>query len=467
MTDTLLDEAPAVVTAGIGLFDEALAAQAVHVTAVQWQPPAAGSEAALDTVLGDPRMPDANAEAARRLTTARPHWTGIARAGDVLGIGPGEFLHAGPPLAWADASGPMRGALLGAMVYEGLAGTVEEAERIAAGGGISLAPCHSRGAVGPMAGVVSPSMPVFVISELEFGGTSYCTLNEGLGKVLRYGAYDAEVIDRLRWLEKVLGPLLAKTVQRHGPVDLRSIIAQALQMGDEGHNRNRAGTSLLIREIVADLVEVDAPTADIAAAIRFINSNDHFFLNLTMPSGKAAADAARDIPGSTMVVAMARNGTDFGIQTSGTGDAWFTAPAPEVKGLYLSGYGPEDANPDLGDSTITETSGIGGFAMAAAPAIVRFVGGEVGDALRHTQSMYEITLAEHPMYQIPILAFRGTPTGIDATLVARTGILPVVNTGIAGRVPGIGQVGAGLVEPPMSVFVDAVRALAARAGPPA
>jgi hypothetical protein len=251
-------------------------------------------------------------------------------------------------------------------------------------------------------------------------------------------------------------------LQAHGPVDIYALIAQALQMGDEGHNRNRAGSSLFLRELAGDLVEVDAPTSQIAQVLRFINSNDHFFLNLVMPAAKAAADAARDIPGSTMIVAMARNGTEFGVQCSGTGDEWFSAPAAVPRGLFLPGYGPGDANPDIGDSTITETVGIGGFAMAAAPAIVRFVGGDVGDALGFTGAMYEITLAEHTAFQIPILEFRGTPTGIDATLVVRTGIVPAVNTGMAGRVAGTGQVGAGLVEPPMACFVAAVEALARR-----
>jgi hypothetical protein len=249
-------------------------------------------------------------------------------------------------------------------------------------------------------------------------------------------------------------------------VDVRNIIAQALQMGDECHNRNRAATSLLLREITPDLLESGARSADVVDVFRFINGNDHFFLNLSMPAGKLAADAARDIPGSTMVVAMARNGTEFGIQVSGTGDEWFCAPAPAVKGLYLAGFGPDDAGLDIGDSTITETTGIGGFAMAAAPAIVLFVGGEVSDALDNTLAMYEITLAEHPFYKVPILGFRGTPTGIDTTLVVRSGVLPAINTGIAGREPGVGQVGAGLVVPPMSVFVEATRALAQRSEMP-
>jgi hypothetical protein len=456
-----LDEPPVVVTAGVPLFAQALADQAAAPVEVDWAPPTAGTAADLATVAADRRVAAANAEAAHRLTTARPHWVDVVPASAALGLGPRDFLHAGPPVEWADAAGPVRGAIAGAIVFEGLADTVEEAERMAARGEISLAPCHSRHAVGPMAGVVSASMPVSVFEDSEYGVKSYCNLNEGLGKVLRFGAYSPEVIDRLRWMQRVLAPALAKTLAHRGPVDVPSLIAQALQMGDECHNRNRAATSLLLRELTPALLE-SVPSEEAAAVYRFISGNDHFFLNLSMPAGKAAADAARDIPGCTMVVAMARNGTEFGIQVSGTGDEWFTAPAPEVKGLFLPGFGPDDANPDLGDSTITETSGIGGFAMAAAPAIVRFVGGEPADAVRNTLQMYEISLAEHPLYQVPVLGFRGTPCGIDVTLVARTGIVPVVNTGIAGREPGVGQVGAGLVTPPISVFADAVRSLASK-----
>jgi hypothetical protein len=457
-----LDEAPVVATAGAALFSDAIAAQAAETIIVDWAPPAAAAADALAVVSADPRLAEANALAASRLTGARPSWVDVRPASEVLGLGPREFLHAGPPVTWERASGPLRGALIGAMIYEGLAGSVEDAERVGASGDITLAPCHSRGAVGPMAGVVSASMPVSVLEDEEYGGRSYCTLNEGLGKVLRYGAYSPDVIERLRWLQEVLAPALADVLHRQGPVDVRTMIAQALQMGDEVHNRNRAATSLLLREITPALIESGAPTERVAEIFRFMSGNDHFILNLAMPAGKAAADAARDNPASTKIDPMARNGTDFGIQLSGTGDAWFTAPAPEVEGLYLSGYGPEDANPDIGDSTITETMGVGGMAMAAAPAIVRFVGGEASLALQRTQEMYEITLAEHPAYQIPALGFRGTPTGIDATLVARTGILPAVNTGIAGKQPGVGQVGAGLVTPPMSVFTDAVQALADR-----
>ncbi|MEV4106193.1 DUF1116 domain-containing protein [Nonomuraea sp. NPDC049695] len=460
---SLLSTPPRVITVGAGLLDEALRAQAVRTVPVSWRPPLPGTAEALAKVLADPRRQAANELAVGRLTSARPYLVGVRRASEVLEAG--TFLHAGPPITWERASGPMRGALIGAMLLEGLlegqAGDEHDAGRRLAAGEIALRPCHEHAAVGPMAGVVSPSMWLFEVRDDEHGGTAYCSLNEGLGKVLRYGAYGPEVLERLRWMDAVLGPALKATLERTGPLDLRSLIAQALQMGDELHNRNRAATSLLLRELAPAVVE--AVPGHAAEVLRFINGNDHFFLNLAMAAAKVSTDAARDVPGSSLVVAMARNGTDFGVQVSGLGGRWFTGPAGVPDGLYLGTYGPDDANPDIGDSTITETSGLGGFAMAASPAIVRFVGGEVSDAVRATRSMYEITLAEHPAYQIPGLGFRGTPVGIDVTLVARTGLLPVVNTGIAGRVAGTGQVGAGLVKPPVEAFTAALLALAEQA----
>jgi hypothetical protein len=460
----LLSQDLRVVAAGTPVLAEALAQQAVPVLSVDWRPPADGSAEALATVLGDPRHAAANATAVQRMLAARPRLVDVRPANEVVGIEPGTFLHAGPPVTWERASGPMRGALTGAMLAEGLAATAEEAARLLASGEVALDSCHHHRAVGPMAGVVSPSMWMLVIEDADTGARAYCSLNEGLGKVLRYGAYGPEVVERLHWMAAVLGPVLGSAVRRHGPVDVKAIMAQALQMGDELHNRNRAATSLFFRELAADIVEADAPLSDIAEVLRFVNGNDHFFLNVGMAAAKLSADAARDVPGSSLVVAMARNGTDFGIQVSGTGDRWFTGPAGIPDGLYLGSYGLDDANPDIGDSAITETTGVGGFAMAASPAIVRFVGGEVSDALAATQLMYEITLAENPAFQVPILSFRGTPTGVDVTKVVRTGVLPVINTGIAGRVAGTGQVGAGLVSPPAGIFTDALDALSQQAG---
>jgi hypothetical protein len=461
----LLAAPPRVVTAGVELFETTLLDQGVDLVAVDWRPPTDGRAAELARIAADPRTEQANRTALERITAAAPRWVAIRTAREAVGIERGQFLHAGPPITWERASGPMRGALIAAMLYEGMADTPEQAEAIGARGDLELAPCHEHAAVGPMAGVVSPSMPMFVIENEAFGNQAFCTLNEGLGKVLRYGAYGPEVIERLRWMESVLGPAMAQAVERLGSLDVRAIVVQALQMGDELHNRNRAASALFVREVVPPLLEAGIAANDLADVVRFINGNEHFFLNLGMPAAKSALDPARDLPGSSVVVAMARNGTDFGIQVSGTGSRWFTAPAAVPDGLYLGDYGPQDANPDIGDSTITETGGMGGFAMAAAPAIVRFVGGQASDALDATRSMYAITVGEHPHFQIPILEFRGTPVGIDVTRVVRTGIVPAVNTGIAGKVPGTGQVGAGLVTPPIEVFAAAVDALAELAGP--
>jgi hypothetical protein len=388
----------------------------------------------------------------------------VQPAHEVLDLPERTLLHAGPPIDWASASGPLRGALIGAVLFEGWAASVEEAERLLAGGEVALDPCHHHRTVGPMAGVTSPSMWMWCLEDPVHGGRAYCNLNEGLGKVLRYGAFNDEVLNRLAWMRDVLGPVLSQAVRgREEPLDVKAVLAQMLQMGDEGHNRNRAGSALTLRELAPSLVEVDAPSSDISAVLRFIGGNEHFFLNLGMPTAKLALDAARGIPGSTMLTVMARNGTEFGVQTAGTGDRWFTGPAQTPVGLFLGDYGPDDANPDIGDSAITETYGVGGFSMAAAPAIVRFVGGTVPDALATTERMYQVTLAENPAMAIPIMGFRGAPTGIDVLRVARTGWLPQINTGMAGRVAGTGQVGAGLVQPPRECFEQALVALAEEA----
>jgi hypothetical protein len=415
----------------------------------------------LAVVAADPLRADANARAVAAVLEVQARLVDVLPARDVLGLGTGDFLHAGPPIGWERASGPLRGALMGAAAFEGLVDSPEAAEPLfVAGSGVTLSPCHASGAVGPMAGVVSASMWMFVLEEPVSGRRTYCSLNEGLGKVLRYGAYGPEVLDRLRWMSAVLGPLLQKAVRASGPLDITGILTQMLQMGDEAHNRNRAGTLMLLRDLAPAMVESGAAAGDIAEAVRFIGGNDHFFLNLAMPACKLALDSARGIDGSTMVVAMARNGTDFGIQVAGTGERWFTGPAQLADGLFLADFGPDDANPDIGDSAITETAGLGGFSMATAPAIVRFVGGTVPDALATTRRMGEITLAANPRWTIPVLDFAGAPTGIDVTKVCRTGIMPQINTGMAGKRAGVGQVGAGLVTPPAEIFPAALTALA-------
>jgi hypothetical protein len=459
----LLDTEPVVVTAGTDMLAASIEEQGPAVERADWRPPHEGTEGALNVLFSDARMRDANEIAITRMLAVRPQLVDVKIARDVFpGMTDRTFLHAGPPLEWERASGPMRGAIIGAMLYEGFADDPDDAATKAARGDIGLSPCHHHGAVGPMAGVTSPSMPVAVVTDAAGNGVSYSTLNEGLGKVLRYGAFGPEAIDRLHWMDEVLGPVLRAVLESRGPIDLQSLIAQALQMGDDGHNRNRAVTSLFLREIAGSLIDgADASLGQRREVFDFIEGNDHFMLNLVMAAGKLGSDAASGVPASSLVTVMARNGTDFGIRLSGTGDEWFIAPAPPVDGLYLGSFTEEDASPDIGDSTITETVGLGGLAMAAAPAIVGFVGGTAAGAVRRTLAMYEITMAEHPMYQIPMLEFRGTPVGIDAARVVRTGVLPQINTGVAGKVPGTGMVGAGLVEAPIECFAQGINALAA------
>ena len=404
----------------------------------------------------------ANTTATNRLMEARPILKAVATARDVIpGMKDNLFLHAGPPIEWGRMSGPLRGAIIGAMLFEGIAPSEAEATSMVERGEVEFDSCHHHGAVGPMAGVTSASMKVYVVENAEHGNKSYSNLNEGYGKVLRYGAYSEDVLKKLHWMNDVLGTALADALSQSNGLDLRALMAEALHMGDEGHNRNKAGSLIylkLISPLIAKVMKDDAMESEV---LQFIGDNALSVLNPVMAACKAMTDAAHGVDGSTIVTTMARNGTDFGIRVSGLGEKqWFTAPAEIPVGLFFSGFTQDDANPDIGDSAITETAGIGGFAMATAPAIVTFVGGTPKDAINATLEMYEITFAESKFFTMPSLDFRGTPTGIDIRKVVELGITPRINTGIAHKNAGVGQVGAGLVRPPLKIFEDALLAFA-------
>ena len=432
----------------------------------------------------------ANAEATERMMEARPVLVGLGKARDVIpGMRDNLLLHAGPPITWDRASGPMRGAITGALIFEGKAKDEAEAQALVESGEIELEPCHHHQAVGPMAGVICPSMSVYILENKTHGNKSFSNLNEGYGKVLRYGAYSEDVLNRLRWMEDVMAPILADAIEASGGIDIRALLAEALHMGDEGHNRNKAGSILFLKALAPHLAKVTAkrddlvtsvPTVgdipvgfarvlstlgdELAEVLQFIGDNALSVLNPVMAACKAMVDAAHGVEGSTIVTVMARNGTDFGIRVSGLGDRWFTASVAVPKGLYFPGFKAEDASGDIGDSTITETAGIGGFATASAPAIVTFVSGTPKDAINATLEMYEICYAEHKYFTIPPLDFRGTPTGIDIRKVVEKGITPRVNTGIAHKDAGVGQIGAGLVRPPMAMFEEALVAFSEQYG---
>jgi hypothetical protein len=451
-----------VINIGLSAFKQALDDAHAPSVQVDWKPPVDVDARLVKRVQTfRPAIENANAKVMKIILSGMPHLVGLERAIDVIpGMTSDMLLHAGPPIKWDRMCGPMRGAVIGALLYERKAGTAEEAGQLAASGAIKFSPCHEHAAVGPMAGVTSSSMPVFVLKNEAHGNRAYCTMNEGLGKVLRYGAYSEPVIQKLRWMENTLYPVLKKAVAKRGKIDLKNIIAQALHMGDEVHNRNRAATSIFYRMIAPAIVTTCDDPATAAAVLEFINGNDHFFLNLSMPASKATLDAARGIKNSSVAVVMARNGTDFGVQLSGTGNEWFTGPADVPDALYFPGYTKADANPDIGDSAITETNGLGGFAIAASPAIVQFVGGSTDDAINYTRQMYEITAAENNVYQIPYLNFRGSPTGIDVIKVVEKNILPFIDTGVAHKEPGVGQIGAGVLNAPLEPFKKAFEAFA-------
>ncbi len=403
----------------------------------------------------------ANAKALERLMDARPMLTGVARAVDVIpGMTNDLLLHAGPPITWDRASGPLRGAVIGALIFEGRASNEAEAVALIESGKVRMEPCHEHAAVGPMAGVISPSMLVYVVENVTHGNKAFSNLNEGYGKVLRYGAYSDDVLKRLRWMNRELGPALSAALIRGGPIDLRALMAEALHMGDEGHNRNKAGSLLFLKALAPHIAASTADSVAEVEILKFVGDNALSVLNPVMAACKAMTDAAHGIEGSTLVTTMARNGTDFGIRVSGLPGQWFTAPAQIPVGLFFSGFSQADANPDIGDSAITETAGIGGFAMATAPAIVTFVGGTPKDAFNATLEMYEITLGESKTFTMPALDFRGTPTGVDIRKVVELGIAPRINTGIAHKNAGVGQVGAGLVRPPLEIFEQALVAFA-------
>lgn len=407
----------------------------------------------------------ANKTAIEKMMEAKPVLIGLGKAGDVIpGMKDNLLMHAGPPITWDRASGPLRGAITGALIFEGKAKTEKEAQALAKNGEIKLEPCHHHQTVGPMAGVTSASMSVYIIENETHGNKAFSNLNEGYGKVLRYGAFDNEVQDRLKWMEEVMAPVLKDAIESIGGIDIKALLSEALHMGDEGHNRNKAGSILYLKALAPHIAKVGPDNEVSAQVLKAIGDNALSVLNPVMAACKVMADAAHGIEESTIVTTMARNGTDFGIRVSGLNEQWFTAPAQIPRGLYFPGYSDKDANADIGDSTITETAGIGGFAMAAAPAIVTFVSGSPDDALKATMEMYEITFGEHKYFTIPQLNFRGTPTGIDLRKVVETGITPRVNTGIAHKNAGIGQIGAGLVRPPMEIFEQALVAFAEKYG---
>ena len=412
------------------------------------------------------KIESANQEALRRMLAGDPVLVDVIPASEAIpDLRKHIILHAGPPIEWARMCGPMRGAVIGIAVFEGWAPDLEAAADMAAAGEFEFHPNHHFDAVGPMTGMTTMNQPVMVVENRTFENRAFCTINEGLGKVIRFGGNDVEVLDRLRWLRNTLGPSMGRALRKMDGIPLKNLVARGLTMGDEMHQRNVGCSGLTLRAVAPALAETSSEAGALAEALSFIGGNDQFFLNIAMVMGKAITDPVSGIEGASVVTAMSRNGTDFGIRVSGTGDTWFVAPVEMPEGLYFPGFTAADANPDMGDSTIIETVGLGGFAMGAAPAVAGFVGaGASSEAANFTRTMSQITVGENPEWTIPAMDYMGVPTGIDIRLVVESGLAPTINTGIAHKDPGVGQVGAGVVRAPMACFEQALVAFAETMG---
>jgi Protein of unknown function (DUF1116) len=475
--NNLLTQAPAVLNVGIDGFNQSVTAHGGMLKNLQWQPPGNADPVLawqLAQLMHDPRIESANAEATKRIINAKPMWEDIPLRADGVWHelkNTRLLLHAGPPVAWQDMCGPMQGAMIGAVLYEGWTDTPDKAQTLLEKGEIEFAQCHDFDAVGPMTGIISASMPLIKVREASNGNIAYSNINEGIGRCLRFGANGPDVIQKLKWFESVLAPVLKAAVRHNfdktGGIDLKAIQSQALLMGDEVHSRNAASTSLFFMQLAVPLAGLDMTKTSvqqdhIRQTLDFLSKNSQFFLNFSMVSCKAIMDAAHNIPFSTVVTATARNGTETGLRVSGMGKDWFTAKSDLPKGLFFPGFKQEDACPDIGDSAITETAGFGGCSFAASPALTLLAGGTVSDAVRYSKEMYEITVTKNPALSLPALDFAGAPCGIDVRKVVDTGIRPLVTTGIAHKEAGIGQIGAGVVRVPMDAYVKALSAIAAK-----
>ena len=400
------------------------------------------------------KIEKANEEAVRRLTSGDPVLVDVAPAGEVIpGMEGMMITHSGPPIEWGRMCGAQQGAIIGMVLYEGWAGGPNEARAMLEKGEIRLEPNHHHDAVGPMAGTISPTAPVWVVENRAFGNRAFCRQVEGRQQ---FGEFSEDALEGLRRWRDVWAPTLRDALRQMGGLDLNPIIIQALQMGDELHNRHSASSSLFANKMAIAISEADIPKERALPTLHYLAGHNLIFLGLAMACGKAITDPASGIEYSTVVTAMARNGTEFGIRVSGLGDAWFSAPAPEVDGLFLPGYAVGDAGLDMGDSAIAETVGWGAFTLAGAPGILPLVGGTPEDALEYTREMRKITSSKHPTYRMPALGFAGTSVGIDIRKVVQTNISPIIDTAIAHKDPGYPIIGAGLVRAPIDCFKQAL-----------
>ncbi len=425
----------------------------------------------------------ANNEVVRRLNAAVPVLVDIAPAGEVIpGLRGRMILHSGPPITWDRMCGAQRGAVIGMVLFEGWAKTAEEAVSLLQSGAIPVEPNHHHQAVGSMAGATSPSLPVWVVENQApgAGNRAFCG---HVDSRQTFGEYSEEVIAELRTWRDVFAPSIRKGLHSAGAIPLKPLIARSLQMGDGLHSRCLAASSLLANVLMAPMISAGVEKDKLLATIDHIIHHRLLFLSLSMASAKAMTDWASNIDYSTIVVTMARNGVEFGIRVSGLGNEWFTAPAPRafMRSFVPLGTGVQpwardfglvsiskeedkkiprwtldSAGLDMGDSAITETVGWGATTLANQLGFLPIVGCSLEQALELTHEVRQLSVSSSTNYAIPIFKFEGSPLGIDIRKVVETGVLPIIDTGIAHKEPGYPIVGSGLARPPMECFKKAL-----------
>ncbi len=401
----------------------------------------------------------ANHMAFSRMVEANPILLDVRPAINVLpGLSRDTILTSGPPIGWAGYTGGQRDAIIGGAQFEGLAKDRTDAIAKLDRGEIKVAGCHDYGCVGSLAGIYTASMPVFVVENNAAGNIAFCNMYEGSNpRRLNYGVYDEGVHERLLFVQNEVVPVIADAVRHAGGVPLKPIMKRALTMGDELHSRNAAAALIFLRELVPSFLALASSGAErITRAVKAVTDDQYFFLRLSMAAAKATADAARNIERSSVVTAMVFNCKGFAIRVSGLGDTWFNGPYPSVQAKLFEGHNEDEITWMGGESIITETIGLGGFAQAGAPALQNYQGGSYEPMIARNKELYQIVVGENPSLLIPAFGFRGTPTGIDIFKVLETKVLPTMDIGIAGRDGG--QIGAGIVRAPIACFEAAAEA---------
>lgn len=352
---------------------------------------------------------------------------------------------------------------MGAALHEKWAVSREDAEDKFRRNEIKLGACNDHATVGAGAGILSPSMPVLICRDMHNGNEGYCLPFEGRSGLGVWGVYNDDVEATLQVIEKQFAPAVNQVLTEQGGIPVKGIIARSLQMNDDIHTRQTAAGLILLSEIAPKLMHSDLDREAITMCIEMFSSSERWFHPLGMASAMSTIRGLKGTEYSTVVTAICNGGVNTGLKVAALGEQWFTAPAPMLTGSYLSPqWSEKDASPYCGDSTITEVVGMGAFAGAAAPSVLRLRGGTYQDGINQSMDMRTLTVGLNSNYPIPLLDFTGPGLAIDIRKVINTGTPVVCHGGIISKDGG--QIGAGIATFPMEVYVDAMYAFLKKYG---